>query len=397
MLHLNRNRRTMLGVAAAACTTLLVSGCSNSSSGSEPATASLEAGQLLTHSALTTAAALPSAASTQLITYVSEGADGEPIVVSGTVAIPSTPEPAGGYPVISWAHGTSGFADACAPSLDTVDGPVHGYFSVATDYLDTWVAQGYAVVQTDYEGLGTPGGHTYLNGTSESNTVIDIVRAARQLDDSLGTDWLVMGHSQGGQATLFAAQNGPERAPELNLKGAVAMAPGGAAIPGLIQAIAAGAQVPAVAGAFLPVIVLGAQAAVPSINPDALLTDAAQPLLTTARTGCLAQLSAAEPVPSDQLIRPGADLAPIVDYLKKQNPGAVTPQVPTMIAQGGEDTVVSKLEVDGVADELCKVVPVDYRVYPGQDHRGAITASEADTAAFVAAVMAGDEVASTCS
>ncbi|MFD4293892.1 hypothetical protein ACFWPA_11485 [Rhodococcus sp. NPDC058505] len=45
----------------------------------------------------------------------------------------------------------------------------------------------------------------------------------------------------------------------------------------------------------------------------------------------------------------------------------------------------------------CTAAPVDYRVYPGQDHRGAITASEADTASFVAAVMAGDEVANTCS
>lgn len=396
-----RKARRGLYLAAGACATLLVvSGCSSDGTdagASGPAVAAdLEAGQLLTHSPLTSAAALPSAASTQLITYVSENAAGEPIVVSGTVAIPSTPAPEGGYPVLSWAHGTSGFADACAPSLDTADGPVHGYFSVATDYLDTWVAQGYAVVQTDYEGLGTPGGHTYLDGTSEANTVIDIVRAARQLDDSLGTDWLVMGHSQGGQATLFAAQDGPERAPELTLKGAVAMAPGGAAIPGLLQAIAAGAEVPAVAGSFLPVIMLGAQAGDPSIDPEALLTEAAQPLLTTARTGCLAQLGEVEPVPSDQLIAPDADLAPILAYLSRQDPGKVTPQVPTMIAQGSADAVVSKPEVDGVVADLCAVVPVDYRVYEGQDHRGAITASAEDTAAFVAAVMAGEETASTC-
>lgn len=388
-----------LYLAAGACATLLVvSGCSSGGTDANESVAAveLEAGQLLTHSALTSAAALPSAASTQLITYVSENAEGEPIVVSGTVAIPSTPAPEGGYPVISWAHGTSGFADACAPSLDTVGGPVHDYFSLATDYLDSWVAQGYAVVQTDYEGLGTPGGHTYLNGTSEANTVTDIVRAARQLEDPIGTDWVVMGHSQGGQATLFAAQDGPDRAPELTLKGAVAMAPGGAAIPSLLQALAAGAEVPEVAGSFLPVILLGAQAGDPSIDPETLLTETAQPLLTTARTGCLAQLGAAEQVPSDQLIRPDADLAPVLGYLSKQNPGAVTPQVPTMIAQGSADAVVSQPEVDGVVAELCEVVPVDYRVYEGQDHRGAITASTEDTAAFVAAVMAGEETASTC-
>jgi hypothetical protein len=50
------------------------------------------------------------------------------------------------------------------------------------------------VVQTDYEGLGTPGTHPYLNGPSEGRRVLDMVRAARRLDGSLSdadaTAWL---------------------------------------------------------------------------------------------------------------------------------------------------------------------------------------------------------------
>ena len=81
--------------------------------------------------------------------------------------------------------------------------------------LDSWVARGYAVVQTDYQGLGTPGGHPYVDGVSEANTVTDIVRAARDLDPSIGAEWVAIGHSQGGQAVLFTAQDAEGRDPDL--------------------------------------------------------------------------------------------------------------------------------------------------------------------------------------
>ena len=84
----------------------------------------------------------------------------------------------------------------------TADGPDHDYFAVIDPTLNAWVARGYAVVQTDYEGLGTPGGHPYLNGVSESNTVVDIVRAGRELNGHIGRNWIAMGHSQGAQAAL---------------------------------------------------------------------------------------------------------------------------------------------------------------------------------------------------
>lgn len=32
------------------------------------------------------------------------------------VFTPNTPAPAGGWPIVVWAHGTTGVADACAPS-----------------------------------------------------------------------------------------------------------------------------------------------------------------------------------------------------------------------------------------------------------------------------------------
>ncbi len=121
------------------------------------------------------------------------------------------PAPDGGWPVLSWAHGTTGVSDICAPSNDTADGPAHDYLGGVDAVLDRYVADGYVVVQTDYVGMGTPGGHPYMDGGTEANAVVDIVRASREIDDSISNQWYAMGHSQGGHATLFTRGSG-ERA-----------------------------------------------------------------------------------------------------------------------------------------------------------------------------------------
>ncbi len=337
-----RRRRVIRTLAAGVAASALLSGAAYASGGSPAASGRTEhsgarhlrAGELLTAQPLTGAAALPSAAVTELITYVSQDAHGQPIVVSGTVAVPRTAPPPGGWPVMSWAHGTSGYADTCAPSNDTVDGPDHDYFAVIDPTLDAWVARGYVVAQTDYQGLGTPGGHPYLNGVSAANTVVDIVRAARDLNRRVGRDWVAAGHSQGGQAALFAAQLGNRRAPDLRLRGAVPIAPGGTFVAQTVPYIQSNQPGAAAAEAFLPLMLLGAQAADPSINAESLVSDAFQPALTAARTGCLAQLRAVPPIDPATVFRPGADLGPLTDYLAQQDPMTTLPKVPTFIAQG---------------------------------------------------------------
>lgn len=373
------SKKVVVGLTVAA----LAAGCS---AAPEP---ELHAGQLLTTRPLTTAAAVPGA-ETDLITYVSEDADGQPIVVSGTVAVPTSPPPEGGWPVISWAHGTTGYADTCAPSADTADGLAHDYLGPVTAMLGTWVARGYAVVQTDYQGLGTPGGHPYIDGASEAHTVTDIVRAARELDPSIGTKWVVAGHSQGGQAALFTAQDAPQRAPELDLLGAVAIAPGGVGLSQAVDMVRAGKPEADAAQAFLPLLVLGAAVVDPAVEPDEVFTAQARPLLATARTECIAGIRRVPTVGSAHMFTPGTNLDALRNYLRRQDPTALTPRVPVMIAQGSADTAVTQPGVDALAKALCgKDVGVDYRVYAGQDHRGAINASLPDAQAFVDTVTAG--------
>jgi acetyl esterase/lipase len=92
--------------------------------------------------------------------------------------------------------------------------------------LGEFLRRGWVVASTDYPGLGTAGPNAYLVGEAEGRAVLDAARAARELEPA-GTSarTVVWGHSQGGQAALFAGQEAGRYAPELDLLGVAAAAP----------------------------------------------------------------------------------------------------------------------------------------------------------------------------
>jgi pimeloyl-ACP methyl ester carboxylesterase len=354
-------------------------------------------GALLSSRPLANAAALPSASANRFVTYVSEGAGGKRITVSGTVAVPKGTPPPGGWPVLSWAHGTTGTADRCAPSADTADGPAHDYLAITERYLDRWVANGFAVVQTDYEGLGTPGGHPYMNGASEANTVTDIVRAARRADRRIGRDWYVAGHSQGGQATLYtaAARQTPR---DIRLKGAVAIAPG-SSMSQTAQYVKAQYPGAEIALPFLFVLLNGANAADPAFVPEDLLTpDAGAVAAAGRKDACLLQLKQLSAnLPLDNVFRPDADLTRFERYYDAQEPLGLTIKVPTLVVQGTADREVSPAATRNVVDDLCeRYGSIAYRPFEGADHRGAIPASFDAALRFAQDVQNGGTPPSTC-
>lgn len=153
------------------------------------------------------------------VLYRSTKPDGTPIAVSEVVIIPPGTPPPGGWPIVAWAHPTTGVVPHCAPSLALF---VFQQMAGSRRLLEN----GYAIAATDYPGLGTPGPHPYLVGDSEARAVIDSVRTARSfpgLENS--ARYAVWGHSQGGQAALFTGMIAKTYAPELQLVGVAAAAP----------------------------------------------------------------------------------------------------------------------------------------------------------------------------
>ncbi|WNG53385.1 alpha/beta fold hydrolase [Archangium gephyra] len=214
-------------------------------------------------------ACLANARSNELVVHLSESVHGKPIAVSGIIALPKKARPAGGYPVISWAHGTVGCADHCAPSRDVVDGEAHRFNVFPHALLNKFLDRGWAVVMTDYEGLGTEGPHPYLLGKSQARGILDIVRAARQLHPELSDQFAIVGHSQGGQAALFGAHHAPEWTPELTLHGVAAMAPASAI--GSLVTLACEGEEPSEGNAFIALFLSGAFAGDPSIKQEDVL------------------------------------------------------------------------------------------------------------------------------
>ncbi|MEW2580361.1 lipase family protein [Streptomyces syringium] len=150
------------------------------------------------------------------ITYRSTTAKGTPNVVSGTVIVPRDGRK-GPRPLITYAVGTVGLGDACAPSAGFPYGT-----TLEANLIQQLTLRGWAVAVTDYEGLGTPGEHTYAVGRAEGHAVLDAARAAQRLPEAgLGKDSPVgiMGYSQGGQASSWAAELHERYAPELDLRG----------------------------------------------------------------------------------------------------------------------------------------------------------------------------------
>jgi pimeloyl-ACP methyl ester carboxylesterase len=328
---------------------------------------------------LTGPAVLKRAKSNTLLLYTSTGIDGKTVAVSGDVAVPKGKAPKGGWPVISWAHGTVGIADACAPSR------IGTQANYDSPLLNSWLKAGYAVVRTDYEGLGTPGPHPYLIGDSEGRSTLDMVKAARKLDKRIGKNLLIAGHSQGGQAALFAASLAKKVAPELKLKGTVAFAP----VSHLSQqsTLLTALTQPGGLAPLAAMILRGVDIANPGVNVQSFLSDAARAAYPQIDERCLGDLAKPDSfgaISPAGLVRAGADIAPITAALKSDDdPDTLKIPGPVLIEQGKADTTVLPNFTTALASSL--KAKVTYKTYAGVDHAGAVVnkKSSSDATKFV--------------
>jgi pimeloyl-ACP methyl ester carboxylesterase len=296
--------------------------------------------------------------------------------------LPKGKPPKHGWPVVSWAHGTSGIADTCAPSRN----PKGPYTFYAATQFGAWLKAGYAIANTDYEGLGTPGVHPYLLGRSEGRGVVDIVRASRQLDGRLAKRYVIAGHSQGGHAALFAAAIGPNWAPELKLRGVAAYAP--ASHLGLLSRVLPTYTTPSGLSGLAAMVLHGVSAVYPSIKPEQIASDRALALFPQIDKLCLGELNAASSfggLAPAELVRPGANLDPLNKILDEQNPNLKI-RAPILLAQGLSDTTVLPFMSNQLDAELrARKNKVRYLTYDGIEHVGIVGAADQPTRKFFAA------------
>ncbi|WP_018178931.1 lipase family protein [Jongsikchunia kroppenstedtii] len=203
--------RTPLGAVAALLITLGVL-CASTLLGHTPAVAAppRAAGTVVSVEPLPPEQMIAGASRSLRIEYWTADANGAPRLSSAALYLPHRPA----RTVVSWAHGANGLGDQCAPT-------VIGRPARESAYFQTLLTSGFAVVATDYIGLGTPGPAAFLDSVGEANAVSDAVRAARRIQSSIGS-WIADGHSQGAHATFNTAARGPARVPEIRYLGAAA-------------------------------------------------------------------------------------------------------------------------------------------------------------------------------
>ena len=318
------------------------------------------------------------------VVYGSSGLDGKPVAVSGIVLAPEAAPAEGGYPLVAWAHGTTGIADSCAPSRAGVDG-------IPSDVSDL-VAKGYVVAATDYEGLGTTGVHPYIVGISEGRSVLDSIRAVQGLPDAhAGTEAVVIGHSQGGHAALWSAELAPSYAPGLSLLGALAASPPTDLVGWESWAFAEAAK-GTLDRAQAPLLLFGVWNAV---------YDASLSFLTNeGRQSALAGRDACEPTPvsSTPYVRDPAKDPVWRNLLARNSPGLALTGVPIRVVSPTSDEAVQyDTQVAGV-QVMCGIGDtVELRTIAG-GHDASIGSPSAwmDVSEWITDRFAGVEAVTTC-
>ncbi len=291
----------------------------------------------------------PSGSRAYRVIYQSTGRDGRPIPVSGMVIVPNGPAPAAGRPVIAWAHPTTGVQPRCAPSLSPLR-------FMMIPGVSEMVKRGFVVAATDYPGLGTGTDHPFLDGPSEGRAVLDSVRAAAAVPGaSANSRFALWGHSQGGQAVLFAADMKSRYAPELQLAGVAAAAPA-TELATLFRNDAG-----TTGGNNLSALTLWAWARIYGASYTHVVTPRALPAITAVAETCWDTVFESAPErAADKVLAMGfftvPDITKIEPWrsLSARNSAPILPRdIPVFLAQGDADVLVHPAITYAYMGRLC--------------------------------------------
>jgi hypothetical protein len=352
-------------------------------------------GQTLRTEPLDPALGLDMAGEQRRILYTStDGMDDKrPVVVSGAYFVPKGAPPAAGWPLVAWAHGTTGIADTCAPSwTKRSERDAH--------YLNAWLEQGFAIVATDYQGLGTPGPHPYLAVRPEAYSVLDSARAVLKAFPNVANTTVVIGQSQGGGAAFTTMAIAPAYAPDLSIRGGVATG-----VPYLTSAVLQPPANPPPADKADPTVAYNLYIAVmiqqgdASRTADQLVTERALPLLQEARTTCVGPLFR-------DVLQAGLNRANTLKADYRTAFAAVLPAMeyptlhlsqPLFVGTGQQDHDVPPMSQLALVRKACAAGSVvESHLYAGLTHGGTVNASLKDSVPFVRKIMAGAPITPVC-
>jgi len=317
----------------------------------------------------------------------------ETIAVSGALYIPEGAAPKGGWPLMAWAHGTVGIADTCSPSWD-------GRQQRDTDYLNYWLSQGYAVVASDYQGLGTPGTHPYLATRPSAYSTLDIIRAVQNSEFPVSDSVVLFGQSQGAGAAFASAGFAAQYAAELDIKAVVVTGVpyfNAAALTALQKVRPKDVIDHKLAYNFLALSMLA------MIDSDFVLADYVAddvlPVAHAVANTCYAELApliAKEALTYNKAFKRSPANALELAFKRMEYP-TVALSMPTFFGIGGKDADTPPRMQQGLVRDSCDAgTPATVHFYPEGDHGSIVLGSTPDSSAFVRAAFSGEQLPGNC-
>ena len=311
---------------------------------------------------------LPAPVKAYDIRYRSTSATGTGTVVSGMVLVSPLPWTNGPRPIVAYAMGTQGMGDQCAPSRQLQNGT-----EVEIAFLAQAMFKGWAVAVTDYEGLGTPGDHTYAVARSEGRALLDVARAAGSIPGlSAAAPIGVFGYSQGGQAASAAAEQWQSYAPSLNVVGVAA---GG--VPADLSAVAKFNDGNAGSGLVFAAAA-GYAAAYPELPLADVLNARGRQVIDQIRGACVAEIALVAPFTrlNSLTTQPDVILDPLWQKRLKENTlGAVKPAAPVYLYHGTLDELIPFSVGQKLRSQWCSLgADVQWTALPLLGHVAAVSA-----------------------
>lgn len=327
--------------------------------------------------------------------YVTEGVGGKLTYTGGEIYVPAGNPGSAERRVVLWNHPTAGNQDACAPSWGGDPSVRNRAGRERVPAIAELLKRGYVVVMSDYQGLGTPGGTSYMDGPLDAKASLDAVRALRNFPHARAGKRLVQyGFSQGGQTTLWAASLAKTYAPELEILGGMAIAPAVNTL-GLTEW---DIKYPPMA-AYLVTTVAGLNISHPELRLRDILTPTGMELLATMASGCFAARetvqSITEPVARPEALEPGQPWRTMFDANDDFYSADIA--APIVIYQGDKDLDVPVDLTRTVFGRMCAMgLRVEYREVADRNH-GTVVADARDAAPdWFDARFEGRPAASNC-
>jgi hypothetical protein len=330
---------------------------------------------------------LPKGVDATRILYGTTNSKGGLVTSSGVVLAPPYKATTEGWPVIAWGHVTTGINRRCAPSLMT-----NRFY--AYKVINIYIEMGYAVVASDYAGLGTDYPHDYLDRISNGWDIINSVKAARQSLPELGRKWVAVGvaagaHAVRGVTQLQADINDPSYLGVVAVSGL-----GDARTPMVVLSKEA---------PFLAIYISEAvKTRYPDFNHADILTVKGLEVLERVKAECKmgpgATMYTGPTLKGSDILKENWELNPYIDkYFKLDETKQEKHKGPILVIEeekGSPPIIANDIEA---AKHMCEQgVEVQLNIIPGTTHNTVLAASIEDQLKWIADRFAGKEIPSNC-